>query len=611
MFGKKSKNKNTEKNVETKIPSSNSDNESVETLSLENETLSLDNESFISFKTKTNSTVDISIKSLTKSFAKLSINLQRKGEQLISSIKEKLKKVSPKFSDDFKKFISKQKDEKLEDNFLGYYECIIPNNMELSIPKFYLSTARIDLHEEKSVNSEKAKRLVLTKIKENPFNPTNNIITSLFIITGKHEQNSTGTGWTGIKYNKLPKWIIDDSIKDLGNCTPIKGLGTYNVFIDKIGDKNIFKDVDIKKLEENAKNEDGFIYKMMLAGYYMIGVKENYSNSMKLIPEAEKWYKEAVKWCKEAEKSGSLEAKLCLGYMYSIGFSIIHYDPQKAKKCFKEVIDAIEITETTDKEKPKENAATEKKATKETTTDKNTTEEDKNVSILNNEVTENASKELVRVAMRNVAILYHNSYVIKPFEWKNFVKITKLNDLTFKQLTKQKLKLAIKWYEKSCELRDSQSAYNLGLLYESNQVIKDEKKAENWFEMAVQFDENNLYAKAKLGRILINKVDENEKMRGIEMLKYAAENGSVMGQTFLGEMYEKERNTKEAKKFYFMAAKQNRGYYSHVAQIRLRDFRASDIISAGENDIENIIGLFVKEFEYYYNNNEEKLKNIH
>ncbi|UZO18616.1 uncharacterized protein OCT59_009928 [Rhizophagus irregularis] len=578
---------------ETKVPSPGSDNESVDTLSLENETLSLDNESFISFKTKTNSTVDISLKSITQSFSNLSITFKRKKEQLITTVKDKLKGISSlSFKNDFKNFIDKEKDKKLEDNFLGYYECIIPNNKELSIPKIYLSTARIDLHEEKSENSEKAKRLVLTKIKESPYNPFNNNIISLFIITGKHEQNSNGTGWTGIKYNKLPKWMLDDSIKYVVNCTPVKGLGTYNVFVDKTEDTNIFKNIELNKLEEKAKNENGYVYKMILAGYYMIGIKENNSIPIKLIPEAEKWYKEAVKWCQKAADLGSIEAKLCLGYMCSIGFSILHYDPQKAKKWYKEVIDTIEKAEATDKKATEENAT--------------------------NEVTENASKELVRIATRNVALLYHNSYVIKPFEWKNFVKITKLNELTFKKLTKQKLELAIKWYKKSCELGDSQSAYNLGLLYENDQKIKNKSEAEKWFKMAVQFDNNNLYAKAKLGRILINKgnSDENEKMEGIEMLKYAAENGLVMGQTFLGEAYERGQigekiNDKEAIKFYFKAAKQNRGYYSHVAQLRLRDFRASNKILAGEEDIENVIKIYVEELKYYYDGKEKMLKNIH
>ncbi|GBB89123.1 hypothetical protein RclHR1_01580024 [Rhizophagus clarus] len=639
MFSKKiSKSKN--KNIETKV-STSSDNESLDTLSL-------DNESFISFKTKNNSTVDFSIKSLSYSVSRLSLmTIKRKREQIITSVKDKMKKVSPNFSNDFKNLIAKQKEKRLEDNFLGYYECIIPNNKELYIPKILLSTARIDLHEEKSGNPEKAKRLVLTKIKESPFNPFNsNNIISLFIITGKSKLNSEGTGWTGIKFNELPEWMRDDTIKHLINGTPVKGLGAYKILIKKNGKMDIYKDIKLKDLEENAKNEEGFIHKMTLVGYYMIGIKENYSNSTNLTPEAETWYKEAEKWCQEAEKAGSIEAKLCLGYMYSIGYSKSFYDPQKAKKLFKEVIETIEKNVTTEKKTTeKTNTIKEmiigKITTKESTTDKNLTEEatannnsiadkkTKNDSVADKETADDSaadeeneitSKELARIAMRNMAIIYHSSYVIKPFEWKNFIKISKPNDLNMKKLSKTKLNIAIKWYEKSCELGDSQSAYNLGLLYESDHEIKNENEAEKWFKKAIQFDENNLYAKARLGRILVNKddVNESEKMNGIQMLKYAAENGLVMGQTFLGEAYERGQigkrenaeNVKEAIKFYFKAAEQNNGYYSHVAQFRLRELRALEIIPAGEN-IENILKLYVNELKYYYNNNEETLKNIH
>ncbi|CAB4460290.1 HCP-like protein [Rhizophagus irregularis] len=644
MFKRKSKNKN----IEPKI-SSSSDIESPDSISLENE-------SFISFKTKTNSTVDFSIKSLSYSVSKLSISMsiKRKKEQFVSSVKNKLNKVSPSFSNDFKNLMAKQKEKRLEDNFLGYYECLIPSNKELSIPKIILSTARIDLHEEKSENPEKAKRLVLTKIKESPFNPFNNKIVSLFIITGKSKKNLSGTGWTGIKFNEFPEWMRDNTIKHLINGTLMKGLGTYKVLIKKSGNMDIYKDIKLKELEENVISEDGFIHKLTLFGYYMLGIKENYSNSTDLDPKSEEWYKEAEKWCQEAEKLGSIEAKLCLGYLYSIGYSKSFYNPQKAKKLFKEVIDVIVKQETTEKNGTTGKKATEetttmkemiigKIITKESTTNKNVTEEataDKKVTNDYKEATDDSgadkeateklsvnkeaidsevtSKELARIAMRNMAIIYHSSYVIKPFEWKNFIKLSRPNDFNIKKLSRKKLNIAIKWYEKSCELGDSLSAYHLGLLYESDDEIKDEKEAEKWFKKAIQLDKNNLYAKAKLGRILINKdgIDENEKMKGIRMLKYAAENGLVMGQTFLGEAYErgqigrKEENIEEAIKFYFKAAEQNNGYYSHVAQFRLRELRALDIIPAGE-DIENILKLYVNELKYYYNNNEETLKNIH
>ncbi|CAB4434887.1 unnamed protein product [Rhizophagus irregularis] len=170
----------------------------------------------------------------------------------------------------------------------------------------------------------------------------------------------------------------------------------------------------------------------------------------------------------KAANLGSIEAKLCLGYMCSIGFSILHYDPQKLKN-----------------------------------------------------------------------------------------------------------ELAIKWYKKSCELGDSQSAYNLGLLYENDQKIKNKSEAEKWFKMAVQFDNNNLYAKAKLGRILINKgnSDENEKMEGIEMLKYAAGKWIGYGQTFLGEAYERVM------------------LHNFVLEIFVLQIK----FLAGEEDIENVIKIYVEE----------------
>ncbi|RIA97738.1 hypothetical protein C1645_751441, partial [Glomus cerebriforme] len=304
---------------------------------------------------------------------------------------------------------------------------------------------------------------------------------------------------------------------------------------------------------------------MTLAGIYMIGMKDP-SNTEEDIPIAEKWYQEAIEWLQEAEKLGSIEAKLILGYMYSIGFKM-PFKPEEAKKLFKEVNDKA----------TKEKVITDKNATKETTTaDKETTEE---------------MIKLARMARRNIAILYHNSYIIKPLEWKNFIKISKPSDLTIDQLCNQKLNLAIKWYERSCELEDSQSAYHLGLLYESNfyesndKIEENKNKAEFWFDKAIQFDENNLYAKAKLGRILINKIDidGNEKTNGIQMLKDAAEGGLVMGQTFLGEAYERgqigeKENCEEAIELYFKAARQNHGYYSHIAQYRLRELRALEYI---------------------------------
>ncbi|GES97338.1 protein kinase [Rhizophagus clarus] len=389
-----------------------------------------------------------------------------------------------------------------------------PSSDNESVETLSLENESLSLdNESKSEKSEKAKRLVLTKIKESPFNNNNN---SLFIITGKGKLNLNGTGWSGKKFNEFPELMQDDSIKHLVSGIPVSGLGTYKVLIKKIGDTDVYKDIKLKdNLEENAKSED-IIHKMSLVGYYMLGIK---SNSTYLASEAEKWYEEAIKWCQEADKLGSIEAKLCLEYMYSIGFNTSSYDPQKAKELFKEVIKAVDKTE---------------------------------VATANREV------------------------------------------LTEELLTKQKLEIAMKWYEKSCELGDSQSAYYLGLLYESDHEIKNEDETVKWFKMAVKLDKNHLYAKAKLGRNLINKDN---------------------GQAFLGDAYErgqigKEINTKEAIKFYFKAAEQNSGYYSHVAQFRLKNFRALEIIPAGEK-IENVLKLYVEELKYYYDNDEKMLENIH
>ncbi|POG67883.1 hypothetical protein GLOIN_2v1643576, partial [Rhizophagus irregularis DAOM 181602=DAOM 197198] len=173
---------------------------------------------------------------------------------------------------------------------------------------------------------------------------------------------------------------------------------------------------------------------MALAGYYMKGPKEN--------------CKEAKSWYKKAEKLGSLEAKLCLGYMHSIGK--LHFDPKKAKDLFKGVINKLET--------------------------------------LNND----EEKELSRIAMRNMALIYHNSHLKRPLEVSNLTKVKKLSDLKVNNLAKIKLKRAFKWYEKSFNLYDSQSAYNLGLLYESDDGIKkDENQAEYYFRKAVEFSNKN------------------------------------------------------------------------------------------------------------------------
>ncbi|CAG8678690.1 uncharacterized protein OCT59_015200 [Rhizophagus irregularis] len=412
------------------------------------DTLSLDAQSFKTVSTKYISEINISFTSAeekpfyNKILKKFVISLVDK----ITNPSDLIKKVK----NDIKKWKSEDKERKKKNRhieFLGYYECL--NTSELLKLKISLSTARIDFHEGESV--DEAKNIVITKIQNVPYVEN----ASLFIIT-------------------------DDSIKNLVDGGPIEGEGTYEVFIKRIHNgennkSNNFYTIDdkvLKEWKEKAKKNDNIKYKMALAGYYMKGPKEN--------------CKEAKSWYKKAEKLGSLEAKLCLGYMHSIGK--LHFDPKKAKDLFKGVINKLET--------------------------------------LNND----EEKELSRIAMRNMALIYHNSHLKRPLEVSNLTKVKKLSDLKVNNLAKIKLKRAFKWYEKSFNLYDSQSAYNLGLLYESDDGIKkDENQAEYYFRKAVEFsnknDINDIFAKKKLGKILSNKEDVNEKMEGLRLLTEAASIG--------------------------------------------------------------------------------------
>ncbi|CAG8601892.1 12470_t:CDS:1, partial [Funneliformis mosseae] len=96
---------------------------------------------------------------------------------------------------------------------------------------------------------------------------------------------------------------------------------------------------------------------------------------------------------------------------------------------------------------------------------------------------------------------------------------------------------------------------------------------------------------------------------GITMLKEAANGGLAVGQTLLGKFYENEGNYKEAVKFYYEAAKQNRGYYSHVAQYRLNKLDDENHVHKDEN-IADIKKLYKKELKYYYHDNEAILENV-
>src|SRR3954451_16776792 len=88
---------------EPKISSSSSSDSDIVSF----ETLSLENESFISFKTKPNSTIGLSLKSLANtSRNSLSSMIRKKKEIVFNLVKEKLRKLpTSKIYDDFKNFI--------------------------------------------------------------------------------------------------------------------------------------------------------------------------------------------------------------------------------------------------------------------------------------------------------------------------------------------------------------------------------------------------------------------------------------------------------------------------------------------------------------------------
>ncbi|CAG8539110.1 10395_t:CDS:1 [Funneliformis caledonium] len=324
-------------------------------------------------------------------------------------------------------------------------------------------------------------------------------------------------------------------------------------------DKTEYNDINeeiLKNWENKSKEKNDVTYKMALAGFFMKGNKDDFAKTKKCYLEAKNLYLKAA-------KLDPIEANLSLGYIYSIGLTQKNdYKPRKAKKLFKKVA---------------RKAAASKSDTNEL---------------------------IAGMVMRNIATLFHN-YSIEPSFFDRF------KNLAVSDKKQWNLKKAEKWYKRSSDKKDSQSAYNLGLLYEGFKENKGE--AEAWFKKAFDFNNNNLYAKAKLGRILINKegTDENKRNEGIKMLKEAAEDGLVMGQVFLGRAYEegiitegKVKDYKNAVELYSKAAWQNRGYYSHVAQFRLKELEAEIHIE----NIDDIKEMYTKELEHGYIENEEKLK---
>ncbi|CAB4386734.1 unnamed protein product [Rhizophagus irregularis] len=281
-----------------------SENDKISGLSdiLSVDTLSLDAQSFKTVSTKNILDIDIIFTS-----AEEKPSYDKKLKKFFISIVDKITNPSDlikEVKNDIKKWKSKDKKRKSKNrlnDFLGYYECL--NTSELLNPKISLFTARIDLHGE---NVDEAKNLIITKIKNTPYVEN----ASIFVIPGVgNHMNSTNN--PGVLNESFPVWIKDDSIKNLIDGEPVKGEGTYEIFIKKINNNNnnssssvIIENETINEWKEYAENGD-IKYMMALAGYYMMKrPKENHR-------EAESWYK-------EAEKLGSYEAKLCLGYMYSI-----------------------------------------------------------------------------------------------------------------------------------------------------------------------------------------------------------------------------------------------------------------------------------------------------
>ncbi|GBB97772.1 hypothetical protein RclHR1_30610002 [Rhizophagus clarus] len=236
-------------------------------------------------------------------------------------------------SDQDEVFVPNKEQRERENKFLGYYECLIDNS-KLSIPTISISTARIDLHVVKSRKTEveEGKHLVLTKIKESPSIKN----TSILVITGKgrkidrddkgniinekllktlSKKKSNYEEWTGTKFNEFPGWM--QKVKHLLDGEPIKGLGNYEVFIKKAVNASEISEDTLELLKREAEKEDDVIHKLALAGFYLKGNERNNGNYY----ETSKCYMEAKDLCLKTAKLKSNEAKLCLGYIYSVSLN--------------------------------------------------------------------------------------------------------------------------------------------------------------------------------------------------------------------------------------------------------------------------------------------------
>src|SRR3954471_17121390 len=110
-------------------------------------------------------------------------------------------------------------------------------------------------------------------------------------------------------------------VKHLLDEEPIKGIGSYEVIIKKVNTNDANEPADgktLKKWEKEASKKEDITYKMALAGFYMKGNKGNKGDFKK----TSKLHLEAKNLYLKASKLGSIEAKLCLGYIYSIGLTV-------------------------------------------------------------------------------------------------------------------------------------------------------------------------------------------------------------------------------------------------------------------------------------------------
>ncbi|GBC08790.1 hypothetical protein RclHR1_08390004 [Rhizophagus clarus] len=106
-------------------------------------------------------------------------------------------------------------------------------------------------------------------------------------------------------------------VKHLLDGEPIKVLGNYEVFIKKVVNASEINEDTLELLKRETEKEDDVIHKLALAGFYLKGNERNNGNYY----ETSKCYMEAKDLCLKTAKLKSNEAKLCLGYIYSVSLN--------------------------------------------------------------------------------------------------------------------------------------------------------------------------------------------------------------------------------------------------------------------------------------------------